>query len=949
MPSAERNIFEAAIGSLLRSGARAADERAVAQIETALQRPQADEDRLRWLWAASCLLSPARRARAAEEGLRVARRRKDPAYVVAFTVNLAHARAEDPSNQGWVVRLLEQAADAVRQLPARERDALLPDLVQGWLAVPSKSARRGLPKAVERLAAAIDSDHWPSPLAKAQALTLLANGIQECRHVPGARPDLHVAVLAAQEAMRLAPGGTAHEASARLLFANALCLAETDDPIAALQHAQELAEGATQLRRGLGYEDASESAAVSWLTITRKLVSIRRDPAPELPAWIEAYLSAVPAQANDAKRGAAALAVAQYYLDDAVRGDWRARGRAEEALDDALVCRPPSSFPLEAMAALAQRAALTPGAAGDQMLAEAKGLTAAAGVAPLEYHYLLDRALSGEISAVKGIVDRAEEVLRSLPPSNAAVACQLLEVVGIGRRRQGDLQGSLDAFQRCLEGHDALVAQAGSPVERAERVAAAGRVADETHQLLLELGRFAEALDVVERSKLRAYGLGAALRQGALVGEVGRSLSRELIEAQGALEVLPISRFAERAAQARALREVWRRLDKAAADAAPTPGDQAGVPGTMVVVRATDDGGFAHLLPNHQVWNERDSVVPLPGFTREKLRGWLRRWEEDLCRPTDRRARAGRPADRTLSEIAAELGNFVFGPIVEAARGLDLDLSVVTVVPSGGLAVLPLQTARVDGGCLADIGLVRVAPSVGVWRAAMVKADRPTPRAARVFRGFGIIGPDLRSVGAELCAIERLFPPSAGSVEFVGEGSVGDLRRALEGSRFVHISGHGETVGVGDPARAGLSLGGGVVASARDLLSLDLDDTRLVSLSACQSAYHQALTSPDEFLGPAFALLAARSSAVTAALWNIDEIAATLFHVQMYRLLTDGAEPVAAHGGAVTWLRGATAADLRSFAAEHGLSDVVEGRLPVHGTSPFGSPQHWGSLVYIGH
>ncbi|MBP0496261.1 CHAT domain-containing protein [Pararoseomonas indoligenes] len=949
MPSAERNTFEAAIGSLLRSGARAADERAVVQIEAALQRPQADEDRLRWLWAASCLLPPARRAQAAEEGLRAAQRRKDRAYVVMFTVNLAHARAEDPSDQGRVVRLLERAADAVRQLPARERDALLPDLVQGWLAVPSASARRGLPGAVERLAMAINGDHLAYPIARAQALILLANGILECRHVQGAQPDLRVAVLAAQEALRLAPGGTAHEANARLQFANALCLAETDDPVATLQHAQKLAEGAGQLRSGLGYGDAAERTAISWLTITRKLVSIRRDPAPELPTWVEAYLSAVPARANDAKRGAAALAVAQYYLDDAVRGDWRARGRAEEALDDALVCRPLSLFPLEAMVALAHRSALTPGVPGDRMLAEAKGLAAASGVAPLEYYYLLERALSGEIGAVRGVVDRAEEVLRSLPPSDTALACQLLEVVGVGRRRQDDLRGSLDAFRRCLEGHDALVAQAGSPVERAERVAAAGRVADETYRLLLELGLFAEALDLVERSKLRAHGLGAALRQGALVGDAGRRLSRELIEAQRALEALPISRFAERAAQARSLREVWRRLDKAAADAAPTPRDQAGASGTMVVVRATDDGGFAHLLPNHLVWDERDSVVPLPGFTREKLRGWLRRWEEDLCRPTDRRARAGRPADRTLSEIAAELGNIVFGPVVEAARGLDLDLRVVTVVPSGGLAVLPLQTARVDGGCLADVGLVRVAPSVGVWRAAMLKADRLTLPVARVFRGFGIEGLDLRSVSAELCAIARLFPPSAAGVELVEEGSVDDLRRALEGSRFVHVSGHGETVGVGDPARAGLSLGGSAVASARDLLSLDLDDTRLVSLSACQSAYHQALTSPDEFLGPAFALLAARSSAVTAALWNIDEIAATLFHVQMYRLLADGAEPIAAHGGAVTWIRGAAAADLLSFAAEHGLSEVVDGRLPVRGTAPFGSPQHWGSFVYIGH
>jgi CHAT domain-containing protein len=253
-----------------------------------------------------------------------------------------------------------------------------------------------------------------------------------------------------------------------------------------------------------------------------------------------------------------------------------------------------------------------------------------------------------------------------------------------------------------------------------------------------------------------------------------------------------------------------------------------------------------------------------------------------------------------------------------------------------------------EAGYLADIGHVRLSPSIQAWRSAQRRASTLAASGSqRNFGALGILGEGLKFVEEEVAAISKSLSSWSVKSKVVQNATLDDLRSSLEGAYLGHLSGHGKMVGVRDFSQSGISLGNDNYASIRELLSLRLTSARIITLSACQTAYIDTGRFSDEFLGPAFALIAAGACAVTAGLWNLNEVASTLLHAKLYELLANDVEPVTAHGEAILWLRTARREGLLELASERlGVTSIP---LPIHGDQPFGSPQDWASFAYIGH
>jgi CHAT domain-containing protein len=105
---------------------------------------------------------------------------------------------------------------------------------------------------------------------------------------------------------------------------------------------------------------------------------------------------------------------------------------------------------------------------------------------------------------------------------------------------------------------------------------------------------------------------------------------------------------------------------------------------------------------------------------------------------------------------------------------------------------------------------------------------------------------------------------------------------------------------------------------------------RLVVLSACETGLYEITNNPDEFVGLPGAFLALGVEAVIGTLWPVSDGATALLMAKFYELhLQARLSPPTALHKAQAWLRGATAADLLTFANDGAARGRIERpRLP---------------------
>jgi CHAT domain-containing protein len=140
---------------------------------------------------------------------------------------------------------------------------------------------------------------------------------------------------------------------------------------------------------------------------------------------------------------------------------------------------------------------------------------------------------------------------------------------------------------------------------------------------------------------------------------------------------------------------------------------------------------------------------------------------------------------------------------------------------------------------------------------------------------------DLLFASQEGKELDKLFQPAS---QLLVEGKAtreAVLREAPERT-YLHFACHG-SYGWRDVMRSALVLAGGYHFRLPEIASqLDLDATRLVTLSACETALIEFEQTPDEYIGLPAAFLQRGVPEVVSSLWAVDDLSTALLMMQFY-------------------------------------------------------------------
>lgn len=244
---------------------------------------------------------------------------------------------------------------------------------------------------------------------------------------------------------------------------------------------------------------------------------------------------------------------------------------------------------------------------------------------------------------------------------------------------------------------------------------------------------------------------------------------------------------------------------------------------------------------------------------------------------------ANRGADETDETVARELYAALIAPLEPFLRHRSLVL-----VPHGPLHYLPFAALRdAAGRFLIEDHTLALVPSASALRFA--GRGRPAPGAL-------VLGdPDgtLPQADQEAEAIAALY----GTRAYRGPAATEALVQKQAGrTGILHLAAHGSY----DPVRplfSHLALSPGDGQDGRlevhEIYRLDLSATRLVALSACETALGER-SDGDDVVGLSRALLATGAPAVVTTLWKIDDRATGTLMTALHRRLRQGDSAAAA-------------------------------------------------------
>lgn len=234
--------------------------------------------------------------------------------------------------------------------------------------------------------------------------------------------------------------------------------------------------------------------------------------------------------------------------------------------------------------------------------------------------------------------------------------------------------------------------------------------------------------------------------------------------------------------------------------------------------------------------------------------------------------------------VADKLGGALIGPL-QLKQGQRL-----IIIPHGPLHYLPFQALRVEGVWLIERHPLSLAPSLNI---ALGLAQR-NPKVHASLTAFG--NPrvedslDLPGASREVKELAQLFPRNQ---LFIGAAATKTAFRAkADGSPLLHMAAHAQADRL-DPLHSRILLanegGQRSFLEVSELSGMDLSNTALVTLSACESGLGR-VDRGDEVQGFPRGFLMAGSSALIASLWPVSDDAAELLMRTLYSQLARGTD-----------------------------------------------------------
>jgi CHAT domain-containing protein len=140
------------------------------------------------------------------------------------------------------------------------------------------------------------------------------------------------------------------------------------------------------------------------------------------------------------------------------------------------------------------------------------------------------------------------------------------------------------------------------------------------------------------------------------------------------------------------------------------------------------------------------------------------------------------------------------------------------------------------------------------------------------------------------------------------------------------------------------------------VFTLNLEQCRLVTLSACETGLIDFQNTSDEYIGLPSGFLYARASSVVSSLWRVNDLSTAFLMIRFYQNLQKDLTVALALNQAQLWLKNLTKGNLKTWIEENQLQlkPAIRMNLRRHlyqledDTQPFKSPFYWAAFCDIG-
>jgi len=346
--------------------------------------------------------------------------------------------------------------------------------------------------------------------------------------------------------------------------------------------------------------------------------------------------------------------------------------------------------------------------------------------------------------------------------------------------------------------------------------------------------------------------------------------------------------------------------------------------------------------------------------------------------------------ERELPSLLSSLSSLLEIPYLEnKIKNACPFVEQLIIIPHLFLHLLPLHMLPLPsfGECLIDrfVRGVRFAPSLQ----ALQIVQKRKMKSLNSF--FAITNPteDLPYSDMEVATIQKLF--ATNSTVLQGKNATRSqfdhLIKSLPTIDCLHFSCHG-TFNYSEPLQSALLLAGSLInappakdnpaeflptvdgrsidikecLTILDIFLLDLRQTRIVTLSACESSLSDLKWRTDDFVGLSTAFLMAGANSVIGTLWTVPDISTGLLMAQFYRLIKAQIQEGLPGDVAMSlkqaqgWLRTCTLADIEiqltsiPDSMRDDFAHDIQRLKRKHSVSdcPFSSPYYWAAFTAVG-
>ena len=198
-----------------------------------------------------------------------------------------------------------------------------------------------------------------------------------------------------------------------------------------------------------------------------------------------------------------------------------------------------------------------------------------------------------------------------------------------------------------------------------------------------------------------------------------------------------------------------------------------------------------------------------------------------------------------------------------------------------------------------------------------------------------------------------MFPNGAWEVFYGSEASKNSVIEKLPYYTYLHFSCHG-VYDWKDILTSGLVLAESNTLTLSEIISpaVDLNNTRLVVLSACETGLIDLEDTPEEYVGLPAGFIQSGVPGVISSLWAVDDMATSLLIERFYYYhLNEKMYPSRALREAQIWLSNITRADLDKYYSENYPYEYFLGLIGNSSMlfdKPYSSPYFWAGFTYVG-